>query len=157
MAFFQTSSLTSVWVLGCKGTDCFVIKLPLLVIAATTPIPWNVPLLSKVAILWSTLSPKWWNCLRMHVIKMTTPCLKRTISLHDSVNWKLNSWVLSDLDANISYSTASANNMGDITDLGIPAFMRYFPLVSSFSSEPMKELKKVEGDLESNLFYDINW
>ena len=65
-----------------------------------------------------------------------------TYLLYDSPNTRLNNWVLSHLDANVSDSTASANNMGGITDLGIAAFMRHCPIVSTFSSEQMKKLKK---------------
>ena len=44
--------------------------------------------------------------------------------------------------------------MGGITDLGIGAIIRPRPIVSTFSLERMKELKKDEGDLKSDLFYD---
>ena len=87
---------------------------------------------------------------------MTTPCLKQTTSLHDSTNLRLNSWVFSHLDASIwSVSTASANNMGGMTDLGIAAFMRYCSIVLTFSSKWMMELKKETGVIWNPTYFNV--
>ena len=148
----ETGNHKTSWVcydlLGHKRISCLALKWPLiLVIATSTPIPWNALFPSKVAILWSTLSQTKvmklsrdasdWRISSTSSV-MTTPCLKRLTSLYDCANPRLNSWVLSHLDANI-WLDSIANS---ITDLDIAALMTHCPIVSSFSSERMNELKK---------------